>query len=180
MATKIDRRKNMASGMIDIKYLQQLLDIFDNSTVNDLKIEQEGVEIRLSKSPKREVSDFPPQTFYHPVPTPITPPPATHAQPVAQTTLSEAPATPAEALSSKYHEIRSPIVGTFYRSPSPDSPVYVEAGQKVTPGTVLCIVEAMKLMNEIECDTYGTIAKIMVENGQPVEYNQVLFLIEGE
>lgn len=170
----------MASGMIDIKYLQQLLEIFDSSTANDLKIEHEGVEIRLSKSPKRDASDVHTQTFYQSVPSPIPGPPMAQPQQLAPVAATE-PGTPAApATSSKYHEIRSPIVGTFYRSPSPDSPTYVEAGHKVTPGTVLCIVEAMKLMNEIECDTYGTIAKIMVENGQPVEYNQVLFLIEGD
>lgn len=171
----------MASGMIDIKYLQQLLEIFDASSVNDLKIEQEGVEIRLSKSPKREAQSFPPQAFYQPVATPVTAVQAVAEHPAPPSSGSVDVTTPVVAASSsKYQEIRSPIVGTFYRSPSPDAPAYIEAGQKVTPGTVLCIVEAMKLMNEIECDAYGTIAKILVDNGQPVEYNQVLFLIEGE
>jgi acetyl-CoA carboxylase biotin carboxyl carrier protein len=79
---------------------------------------------------------------------------------------------------SKYHEVRSPIVGTFYRAPSPDAEPYVEIGQTVQVGSVMCIVEAMKLMNEIESDCNGTVVNIIAENGKPVEYNQVLFLIE--
>ena len=78
----------------------------------------------------------------------------------------------------KYHEIKSPIVGTFYRAPAPDAEQYVEVGQAVQDKTVLCIIEAMKLMNEIESDVSGRIVKVLVENGQPVEYNQTLFLIE--
>lgn len=74
--------------------------------------------------------------------------------------------------------MRSPIVGTFYRAPSPNADPYVSVGSQVTKGNVLCIIEAMKLMNEIECEFEGKISKIMVENAQPVEYNQVLFLIE--
>ena len=78
----------------------------------------------------------------------------------------------------KYHEVLSPIVGTFYRAPSPDSDSYVQVGDSVIVGAVLCIVEAMKLMNEIECDTNGKVVKILVENATAVEYNQPLFLIE--
>ena len=76
------------------------------------------------------------------------------------------------------HEIKSPIVGTFYRAPAPEAPPFVQMGTSITPGTVLCIVEAMKLMNEIESDVAGKIVKILVENGQPVEYDQTLFLVE--
>ena len=79
---------------------------------------------------------------------------------------------------NNYYEIKSPIVGTFYKAPAPDAEPYAKVGQKVSPGSVLCIVEAMKLMNEIESDISGKIVKILVENGKPVEYNQPLFLIE--
>ena len=84
----------------------------------------------------------------------------------------------AEEPSTEYQEVRSPMVGTFYRAPSPESDPYVETGTNVEVGQTLCIVEAMKLMNEIESEFSGKIAKILVENAQPVEYNQVLFLIE--
>ncbi len=81
-------------------------------------------------------------------------------------------------IEKKYHEIKSPIVGTFYRAPSPDAEPYVKVGDIVQAGQVLCIVEAMKLMNEIESDINGKIVQILVENAQPVEYGQTLFLIE--
>lgn len=85
---------------------------------------------------------------------------------------------PGETTQTNLHEIKSPIVGTFYRAPAPDADPYVQVGSMVSPGTVLCIVEAMKLMNEIEADVSGKIVKILVENATPVEYNQPLFLIE--
>jgi acetyl-CoA carboxylase biotin carboxyl carrier protein len=77
-----------------------------------------------------------------------------------------------------FHEIKSPIVGTYYRSPAPDAAPFIQVGSVIRPGAVLCIIEAMKLMNEIEADVAGKIVKIMVENGQPVEYDQTLFLVE--
>jgi len=77
-----------------------------------------------------------------------------------------------------FHEISSPIVGTFYRAPAPDADPYVQVGDSVSSGTVLCVVEAMKLMNEIESDVSGKVVKILVDNGKPVEYNQPLFFIE--
>jgi acetyl-CoA carboxylase biotin carboxyl carrier protein len=170
--------------MIDIEYLKQLLEIFDASSVHDLRIEQEGVEIKLSKSPRREEMapsmhgmQFAPMQMQMPAAPAAMQAPAAATVPAA----GSAAETPSDAQPAKqYHEIRSPIVGTFYRSPNPESPAYVEVGQKVSPGMVLCIVEAMKLMNEIECDAYGTLAKILVENGQPVEYNQLLFLVEPD
>ena len=171
--------------MIDIDYLKQLLSIFDESTAHDLRIEQEGTSIKLSKSVKRDepVAQAMPSYAYPAIQMPTQSPingevssAATGASAAVQGTGAAAPA----ADSKNYHEIRSPIVGTFYRAPSPDAGNYVEVGQSVSPGEVLCIVEAMKLMNEIECDAFGKIAKILVENTQPVEYNQVLFLIESE
>ena len=170
--------------MIDIDYLKQLLDIFDESSINDLKIEKDGTAIRLTKSPKKESSE---PTTYHYAPPAISAPVATplpetivnsgganNSQPVPETTHDEAEASS----SDQYHEIRSPIVGTFYSAPNPESEPFVEVGSEVSDGEVLCIVEAMKLMNEIESDVSGRVAKILVENAQPVEYNQVLFLIE--
>jgi acetyl-CoA carboxylase biotin carboxyl carrier protein len=169
--------------MIDIDYLKQLLEIFDGSTVNDLRIEQEGVSIKLSKSSKKdgETSAMAPMQFA-PMPLQQMPQmqmPQHHASEQTEAPAGEAKTAEPEA-ARKYHEVRSPIVGTFYRSPSPDDPPFVEVGQAVSPGMVLCIIEAMKLMNEIECDTYGKVVKIVVDNAQPVEYNQVLFLIEPE
>lgn len=174
----------MGAHMIDIDYIRQLLGLFDESSVNELRIEQDGTTIRLSKTGKHEFGGMPMHNMFPPMPPISTAPiivsetPAIQAAPAPSAPMS-APVA-AEVSTKTYHEIHSPIVGTFYRSPSPDSPVYVEVGASVSPGTVLCIVEAMKLMNEIECDVYGKVAKILVENGKPVEYNQPLFLIEPE
>lgn len=173
------------SAMIDIDYLKQLLDIFDESTVNDLRIDKEGTSIRLTKNPKKEGAE---QAAYHYVAAPAAPavPPAAPAaaQASAPPPPASAPASAEEsskgdaADSASYHTINSPIVGTFYRSPNPESDPFVEVGSEVQPGTVLCIVEAMKLMNEIESDVRGKVARILVENGQPVEFGQPLFQIE--
>lgn len=175
----------MGAHMIDIDYIRQLLGLFDESSVNELRIEQDGTTIRLSKTGKHEFGGIPMPNPFPPMP-PISTAPMIMPEAAAIQVAAPAPSAPtppaaaAPAPSQDYHEIHSPIVGTFYRSPSPDSPTYVEVGASVSPGTVLCIVEAMKLMNEIECDVYGKVAKILVENGKPVEYNQPLFLIEPE
>lgn len=174
----------MGAHMIDIDYIRQLLGLFDESSVNELRIEQDGTTIRLSKTGKHEFGGMPMQNMFPPMPPISTAPIIMSEAPAMQAAPAPSAPTPvpvaAEVSTKTYHEIHSPIVGTFYRSPSPDSPVYVEVGASVSPGTVLCIVEAMKLMNEIECDVYGKVAKILVENGKPVEYNQPLFLIEPE
>jgi acetyl-CoA carboxylase biotin carboxyl carrier protein len=170
--------------MIDINYLKQLLEIFDESSANDLRIEQEGTSIKLSKTPAQREGAAAPQMQAFAFPSM-----QMQAAPALQAPAAQAPATPttleappangaAGGEAKKYHEIRSPIVGTFYRAPSPDAPSFTDAGQDVSPGQVLCIIEAMKLMNEIECDVYGKVVKVLVENAQPVEYNQVLFLID--
>ncbi len=107
--------------------------------------------------------------------------PALAAAPVAavapEAAVPAAPAAPAED-TSKYLEIKSPMVGTFYRSPSPDKPIYVKVGDSVGEGSPVCIIEAMKLFNEIESEVTGKIVKVLVEDAQPVEYDQVLFLVD--
>jgi acetyl-CoA carboxylase biotin carboxyl carrier protein len=105
-------------------------------------------------------------------------PPVAAIPQVAAPTETEAVTAEESSAGSEYQELRSPMVGTFYRAPSPEAEAYVEVGQNVDTGQTLCIIEAMKLMNEIESDFSGKIVKIMVENAQPVEFNQVLFLIE--
>ena len=166
--------------MIDIDYLKQLLELFDESSVNDLKIEKEGTAIRLTKNMKREATEGS-SVHYVQAQTPPPPPPSdpTHSPPPPpQSKPEEVASGKEEELDGNYHEIRSPIVGTFYRAPNPESDPFVQVGDDISQGDVLCIVEAMKLMNEIESDVSGRVAKILVENAQPVEYNQVLFLIE--
>lgn len=166
--------------MVDIKYIKQLLDSLDKSTVHQLSIESDGVKIKLSKENKKvQMVASAGAIMSSPVALPQSvPPPTSNGGQTPEADLKAAiPATPIED-NKNYHQVLSPIVGTFYRTPSPDSPAFVEVGSMVAPGDTLCIIEAMKLMNEIESDCYGKIAKIMIESGKPVEYNQVLFLIE--
>lgn len=162
---------------MDLKYVKQLLELVEKSAVNEIELEEKGQKIRITKSAPHAASStpvyLPPVQHQVMMPAPAVAP---TSAPAEAETKPSAPAPTPET--KKYHEIKSPIVGTFYRSPSPDAPPYVDVGSKVKPGTVLCIVEAMKLMNEIESDIAGTIVKINVENGKPVEYGQVLFLVE--
>ncbi|MFZ4619685.1 MAG: acetyl-CoA carboxylase biotin carboxyl carrier protein [Bacteroidota bacterium] len=152
---------------MDLKYVKQLLEMVEKSAVNEVELEEKGHKIRITKSAPQNVMAAPQYQMAMPAaPAPAAPAPAA------------APKAAPAAEGKKYHEVKSPIVGTFYRSPSPDAAPYVEIGSKIKQGGTLCIVEAMKLMNEIESDVTGTIVKINVENGKPVEYGQVLFLVE--
>lgn len=159
---------------MDIEYITKLIELVSESKVDEIEIEEEGKKLRIAKTnsaPANAVYHVAPPQAYTPPPVPAPVAPVTPAEP-APTAVVPQPST------TKLHEVKSPIVGTFYRSPAPDAAPFVEVGSVVSAGTVLCIVEAMKLMNEIESDVSGKIVKIMVENGQPVEYDQVLFLVE--
>ena len=153
---------------MDLNYVKKLIKLLSESGVDEIEIEEEGKRVRLVKHGNTASVAHNPSDF--------TPVPASVVSAPAAPALAPPPA--ATAPQSQYHEIRSPIVGTFYRAPAPDAAPFVNVGSPVEPGTVLCIVEAMKLMNEIEADVAGKIVKIMVENGQPVEYDQTLFLVE--
>jgi len=158
---------------MDLNLIKRLVKIVDSSGITDLEIEENGVKIKIARRIKNvQVS---PQLQYTGSEIPQT----VSVQQGGPDTrvISEQPAEEKSG-AANLHEIRSPIVGTFYRSPSPDADTFVQVGTEVSPGTVLCIVEAMKLMNEIESDVKGKVIKILVENGKPVEYNQPLFLIE--
>ncbi len=155
---------------MDLDIIKKLVKIVDSSSITDLEIEENGTKIKLAKKIRSTQIIAQPQN------------PVTSAQPAAQPTTAAPETTKSktetEPAAANLHEIRSPIVGTFYRAPAPDADSYVQVGSDVSPGSVLCIVEAMKLLNEIESDVSGKITKILVENGKPVEYNQPLFLIE--
>ena len=159
---------------MDLNYIKKLIKILDTSNIAEIEIEEEGSKLKLSKPKPKVAQNLAPVNF-----TPIQ-----NNNPVETLSLDRAIETgKAEALkieiqSENIYEVKSPMVGTFYRAPSPDADSYVNAGSNVTPGSVLCIIEAMKLMNEIESEVSGKIIKILVENAQPVEYNQPLFLIE--
>jgi len=155
---------------MDLDLIKKLVKIVDSSSVTDLEIEENGLKVKIAK--KIRSSQVVTQAQ---IPIASAQPLMQQAAGVEQTAKQMAEAEPTAA---NLHEIRSPIVGTFYRAPAPDADSYVQVGAIVSPGSVLCIVEAMKLMNEIESDISGKVVKILVESGKPVEYNQPLFLIE--
>lgn len=162
---------------MDLNYLRRLLKIFDESTATELSIEEEGVSLQMSKAVHQPEGMMAPTYYMNAQPQMAAPAPApAPAAPAA----APAPAVPAPVAEETAHKLLSPIVGTFYRAPSPDADAFVQVGQRVSVGDTLCIVEAMKLMNEIESDFTGTIVKILVENGQPVEYNQPMFIIKPD
>ncbi len=152
---------------MDLSYLEQLIKLFESSTLTKLEIDEEGSRVTLGRAKEQQAMFAMPQMGGYPMP-----------QPQAAPALSPTPV--ASEPSVKTHEVKSPIVGTIYRAPAPDADPYVQVGQQVENGTTLCIIEAMKLMNEIESDAAGKIIKILVENGAPVEYGQPLFLLEVE
>ena len=158
---------------MDINLIRRLVKLVETSGISELEIEEKESRIYISKYGPAA----PGAVSYNVAPAqqPISAPGAV----AASSTVSIPDVKQAETV-EKLHEIKSPIVGTFYRSPAPDADSYVKVGDRVEQGSVLCIVEAMKLMNEIESDIAGTVPRIMVDNGRPVEYGQLLFLINPD
>jgi len=149
---------------MDLRKLKKLIDLVQESGIGEIEITEGEEKVRISRQLAAQ-----PMMMATP-----------HMQAMA---MPGAPAAPAAAPAAappepKGHALKSPMVGTFYRAPSPGAPPFVEIGQSVSKGQTLCIIEAMKLLNEIESDVSGTVKAILVENGQPVEYGQPLFLIE--
>ncbi len=155
---------------MDLKELEALIDLFEQKDIAELEYEEEGRRIVLKKAVA------PPVLAPQVIPAPVAQVPV--PQPVAAGAEAPPEAKKAIPTDDKMVTVESPIVGTFYRAPAPDASPYVEEGNSVKKGQVLCIVEAMKLMNEIESDFEGRIVSILVENAQPVEYGEPLFLIE--
>ena len=161
--------------MIDIELLQALVRLVDESSLDSLEIERGSTRIRLAKSPGGGV------VVPHAVPAAPAPPPAPSAaapeKPVPPAD-ADAAATEAERPSANLVDVTSPMVGTFYRAPSPEADPYVEVGSTVAAGDVLCVIEAMKLMNELECEVPGRIVEICADNAEPVDYGQLLFRVD--
>ena len=162
---------------MNIKDIENLIKFVQKSGVSEVSLEQKDFKITIINAPRHTETVFaaPPQVLHTAALTPSIPIPP----PVAATS----PATPAASSSpakdeSKYHVVKSPMIGTFYRTPGPEKPNFVNVGDEVKQGQVICIIEAMKLFNEIECDLSGKIVKVLVDNSSPVEYDQPLFLID--
>jgi acetyl-CoA carboxylase biotin carboxyl carrier protein len=177
---------------IDIDHISALITALADGNVTEFEFEDEKVKLRIARGTPREVvvqappigpafsGPIPYVTQISPVPTLV---PGGEAAPASVPPLSvpggAAAAAAAPADDENVHYVTSPFVGTFYRAPSPDAPSFVEIGTKVREGQTLCIVEAMKLMNEIEADSSGTIVDVLAENGKPVEFGQKLFKIKA-
>jgi acetyl-CoA carboxylase biotin carboxyl carrier protein len=147
---------------MDLRKLKKLIDLVQESGIAELEVTEGEEKVRIARTNAGSAQVYMPQHA-----------PMQMAAPAAP--AAAGPAAPAEPTG---HTLKAPMVGTFYRSPSPGSPPFVEVGQAVTKGQTLCIIEAMKLLNEIESDVSGTVKAVLTENGQPVEYGQPLFVIE--
>ncbi len=157
---------------MDLKQIHELIKIINKSNIGEISIEDKDgkVTIKQKEEPAVTVAAAPSHQVY------TTAAPAPAAAPV-----SAAPAAPAAAPAPKADNlitIKSPMIGTFYRRPAPDKPILAEVGSEIAPGKVVCIIEAMKLFNEIESEVKGTIVKVLVDDASPVEYDQPLFLVE--
>ncbi|BED90460.1 acetyl-CoA carboxylase biotin carboxyl carrier protein subunit [Pseudoalteromonas sp. MM1] len=153
---------------MDIRKIKKLIELVEESGIAELEITEGEESVRINRnnmSAGPAYAQYAPQQF-------VAPAPAAPAQAAPAVEAEAAPAAPAG------HQVKSPMVGSFYSAASPEAPAYVEVGSQVKVGDTLCIVEAMKMMNQIESDKAGTVTAILVENGEPVEFDQPLFIIE--
>lgn len=158
---------------MDLKEIQNLIKFVSNSGVAEVKLETGDIKITIRTTLEGNSPDI---TYVQQAPIQQSLPQAVPAQQVAQAPV--APAAPAVDENAKYVTIKSPMIGTFYRKPAPDKPSFVEVGSSIGKGDVLCVVEAMKLFNEIEAEISGKIVKILVDDMSPVEFDQPLFLVD--
>jgi len=159
---------------MDLKDIQNLIKFVAKSGASEVKLETEDIKITIKTGPEESKGGM---TYIQQMPS-MAPPaqmPMAHEAPAAPTTPQ---ASKAEEEDSKYVTIKSPIIGTFYRKPAPDKDVFVEVGSTIKTGDVLCVIEAMKLFNEIESEISGKIVKVLVDDSSPVEFDQPLFLVD--
>ncbi len=157
---------------MDLRKLKKLIDLVEESDIAEIEVTEGEEKVRITRTRESVPTAVAPMS-YNIAPAPMA---AVAATPTNVSSNATSESTPTENI--KGHTMTSPMVGTFYRSPSPASPAFVEVGQKVSAGDTLCIIEAMKLMNEIEADMSGTVTAILVNNGEPVEFGEPLFIIE--
>lgn len=155
---------------MDIRKIKKLIELVEESGISELEISEGEESVRISRAAPVQTYPMMPQAYAMPA----------QPQPALANAAVSAPAaeTSAAPAAMSGHIVRSPMVGTFYRTPSPDAKAFIEVGQKVNAGDTLCIVEAMKMMNQIEADKSGVVKAILVENGQPVEFDEPLVVIE--
>ena len=154
---------------MDIRKVKKLIELIEESDIEEIEIKEGDDCVRISRRTRHATVNYAPAPTYDSV--------AQAASAPMAASQAAGDTAPASAATGNGEKIRSPMVGTFYRAPTPSAPAFVEVGQRVKVGDVLCIVEAMKMMNQIESDRAGIIEAILVENGQPVEFDQPLFTI---
>lgn len=160
---------------MDFKQIQELIRIINKSNIGEISIEEKDFKVTIKQKKEEKITQVvsaaaPAMPVYGPAP-----------MPMGQGGLApqaDKPKAAQELKADNLVTIKSPMIGTFYRRPSPDKPIFAEVGDEITPGKVLCIIEAMKLFNEIESEVKGKIVKVLVEDASPVEYDQPLFLVE--
>ncbi|MBS1497211.1 MAG: acetyl-CoA carboxylase biotin carboxyl carrier protein [Bacteroidetes bacterium] len=157
---------------MDIKQIQELVKLINKTSIGEITIEEDGTKITIKqkKDPSQKIYTQAAAANYNP------PPAAPAAPPVASQAATAPPASAPKA--DNLLTIKSPMIGTFYRQAGPGKPIFINVGDEVAPGKVVCIIEAMKLFNEIESEVKGKIVKVLVEDASPVEYDQPLFLVE--
>lgn len=158
---------------MDIRKIKKLIELLEESNVAELEIKEGEESVRISRGSSIPPAAAPTQSFVMPTAAPM--PAATPAPAAAPVVEPSAPAPAAATVDG--HSVKSPMVGTFYSSPSPGAPSFIKVGQTVKAGDPICIVEAMKMMNQIECDKAGVVEAILVEDGEPVEFDQPLVVI---
>jgi acetyl-CoA carboxylase biotin carboxyl carrier protein len=166
--------------LMDLDFVRGLIDAVDQSGIDSLEINRAGTRIRIAKTPPAAAVTMAPAGSFAPAAVAQPATPSSTAPAAAATAAPAAPASApaAAAVASNLFEVKSPMVGTFYRAPAPEAPAYAELGTAVTKGQTLCILEAMKLMNELESEVDGIVREILVNDADPIEYGQVLFRIE--
>ena len=156
---------------MDLKDIKAIIDLMKKNSISEFELERQEFKIKLKRGSMGVASEDLPNQVYLPQVTSL--PPAALSGPAAVGTVAAAPTAPA----SNEIEIKSPMIGTFYRSPSPEAGSYVEIGTEVNADTVVCIIEAMKVMNEIKAEVKGVVTQILVENAKPVEFGQPMFKV---
>lgn len=160
---------------MDLKDIQNLIKFVAKSGASEVKIETDDIKITIKTGSENERGET---TYIQQMPAMSQPQMNMQPQTVAPTPPANSAEAPSDAADSKFITIKSPIIGTFYRKPSPDKPVFVEVGSTISIGDVLCVIEAMKLFNEIESEVSGKIVKVLIDDSSPVEFDQPLFLVD--
>ena len=174
-----DSRAPSTDPMIDLRYVKKLIEMLDGSSVDSIEISSDkGMKLRISKTPQQRGMQVAAPVAMPAMPAMLPPVAAQPTPAEGMSSISESAGAPRAPAAASLLEIKSPMVGTFYTAPDPNSPAYATVGQRVAKGQIVCIIEAMKIMNEIESEYDGVVREIVADNAHPVEYGQVLFRID--